>query len=164
VPAAERGVIECGEWVGPAEDMKIGFQTVFKHYYMPSTHEPATVLEMLINGDVWKKLSPDLQQIMHTAAWEATFRSQTMLNKLNADALDELRTKHGVNVHRTPDDILKKILETWDQIAKDEEAKNPFFKKVYDSQRAYASKVVPARRFVFPNYNVGADHYWPEKK
>ena len=55
VPAGERGVIECGEWVGPAEDMKIGFQSVWKHYYMPSTHEPATVLELLINADVWKR-------------------------------------------------------------------------------------------------------------
>ena len=42
VPAAQRGVIDCAEWVGPAEDMKIGFHTVWKHFYMPSTHEPAT--------------------------------------------------------------------------------------------------------------------------
>jgi TRAP-type mannitol/chloroaromatic compound transport system substrate-binding protein len=163
VPAGERGVIECGEWVGPAEDMKIGFQTVWKYYYMPSLHEPATVLELLVNGDVWKKLTPDVQQIMQTAATEATFRSQTLLNKLNAEALVELREKHNVKIERTPEDILKKTLETWDQMAKDEEAKNPFFKKVYDSQRAYASQVVPARRFVFPNYHVGANHYWPEK-
>ncbi len=132
VPAGERGVIECGEWVGPAEDMKIGFQTVWKYYYMPSTHEPATVLELLINGDVWKKLTPDLQAIIKSATWEATFRSQTISNKLNAEALKELREKHGVKIERTPEDILRKMLEAWDQIAKEEEAKNPFFKKVYD--------------------------------
>jgi TRAP-type mannitol/chloroaromatic compound transport system substrate-binding protein len=163
VPAGERGVIECGEWVGPGEDMKIGFQTVWKNYYMPSTHEPATVLELLINGDTWNKLTPDLQAIIVSSAWEATFRSQTQLNKLNAEALKELREKHGVKINRTPDDILKKILESWDQIAKEEEAKNPFFKKVYASQRAYAEQIVPARRFVFPPYSLGADHYWPEK-
>ena len=82
VPAGERGVIECGEWVGPAEDMKIGFHTVWKHFYMPSTHEPATVLELLINADVWKGLKPDLQEIIRSATWEATFRSQTITNKL----------------------------------------------------------------------------------
>ena len=164
VPAAERGAIECGEWVGPAEDIRIGFQTVWKHFYMPSVHEPATVLEMFVNADVWKKLSPELQGIMQTAAWEATTRSALILNKMNAEALKEMTEKHGVKVEKTPDDILKKILETWDQIAKEEEAKNPFFKKVYDSQRAYASQVVPARRAVYPNYNFSADHYWPEKK
>jgi TRAP-type mannitol/chloroaromatic compound transport system substrate-binding protein len=164
VPAGERGVIECGEWVGPAEDMKIGFQSVWKHYYMPSTHEPATVLELLINGETWKKLTPDLHAIIKAASWQATFHSQTISNKLNADALKELREKHGVKIERTPDDILRKTLEAWDQIAKEESDKNPFFKKVYDSQRAYASQVVPARRFVIPPYEAGANYYWPEKQ
>jgi TRAP-type mannitol/chloroaromatic compound transport system substrate-binding protein len=164
VPAAERGAIECGEWVGPAEDMKIGFHLVWRHFYMPSVHEPATVLEMFVNGDVWKKLSPDLQEIMRTAANEATLRSAQILNKENAAALKELTEKHAVKVERTPPDILKKVLETWDDIAKAEVEKNPFFKKVYDSQRAYAGQVVPARRSVYPNYDFAADHYWPMKK
>ncbi len=164
VPAGERGVIECAEFVGPAEDMKIGFQTVWKYFYMPSTHENATVLELLINAEVWGGLSPDLREIIQSAAWEATFRSQTISNKLNAEALNELQTKYGVKIERTPPDILTKILESWDQIAKEEAAKNPFFKKVYDSQRDYASKVVPARRAVYAPYNIGADYYWPEKK
>ena len=163
VPAGERGVIECAEFVGPAEDMKIGFQTVWKYFYMPSTHENATVLELLINGDVWNKLPADLREIVQSAAWEATFRSQTLSNKLNAEALIELKTKYGVKIERTPADILTKILAAWDEIAKQEEAKNPFFKKVYESQRAYASKVVPARRAVFAPYELGADYYWPEK-
>jgi len=64
----------------------------------------------------------------------------------------------------TPKDILIKVLESWDQIAKQEAAKNAFFRKVYESQRAYASKVVPARRAVYAPYDVGADYYWPEKK
>jgi TRAP-type mannitol/chloroaromatic compound transport system substrate-binding protein len=75
-----------------------------------------------------------------------------------------MTTKHGVKVHRTPDDILKKVLEAWDEIAAEESAKNPFFKKVYENQRAYAAKVVPTRRSVQPNYDIGANHYWPEKK
>lgn len=163
VPAAERGAIECGEWVGPAEDMKIGFQTVWKYFYMPSVHEPATVLEIFVNGDVWKKLPADLQVIMQSTANEATMRSAQILNKLNAEALKEMVEKHGVKVEMTPPDIQKKILMAWDEIAAVEIAKNPFFKKVYDSQRAYASQVVPARRSIYPNYDYGADHYWPRK-
>ena len=164
VPAGERGVIECAEFVGPAEDMKMGFHTVWKYAYMPSMHEPATVVELLINGDVWKKLPEDQQEIVKSAAMEATLRSQLVSNKLNADALAELKEKHGVKIERTPADILTKTLETWDQIAREEVAKNPFFKKVYDSQRSFASKVVPARRSVYAPYELGANYYWPEKK
>jgi TRAP-type mannitol/chloroaromatic compound transport system substrate-binding protein len=75
-----------------------------------------------------------------------------------------MQTKHGVTVRRTPNDILTKILESWDQIAQEEYAKNAFFKKVYDSQRAYAAKVVPARRMIAPPFDTSANHYWPEKK
>ena len=36
---------------------------------------------------------------------------------------------------------------TCDKIAAEESVKNPFFKKVLDSQPSYASIVVPAKRF-----------------
>ena len=47
-------------------------------------------------------------------------------------------------------------------MAKEESARNPFFKKVLDSQREYASKVVPAKRFYAPPYSFAANYYWPE--
>ena len=164
VPAGQRGVIDCAEWVGPVEDLRIGFQSVWKYAYMPSLHEPATVAEILINGDVWKKLPDDQKEVIKSAAMDATLRSQLVMNKLNAEAIVELREKHGVTISRTPQDILTKMLESWDQIAKEEYAKNAFFKKVYDSQRAYASRIVPARRNVYPDYDLASTYYWPEKK
>ena len=161
--AAERGVIDCAEWVGPGDDSIVGFHTVWKHFYAQSLHEPATSVEILINGDVWKALAPDLQAIIHSAAIETTLRSLSRRNRLDAAALRDM-PKHGVTVHRTPDDILKKTLESWDEIAKEEAAKNPFFKKVFDSQRNWASQVVPTRRTTTSPYNFSANHYWPEKK
>jgi TRAP-type mannitol/chloroaromatic compound transport system substrate-binding protein len=164
VPAGQRGIIECAEFVGPAEDMMIGFHTVWKYAYMPSMHEPASVAELLVNRDVWDKLSEQHREIIKSATFEATLRSQLVSNRLNAEALAELRDKHGIIISRTPDDILRKMLEAWDAIAKEEVAKNPFFAKVYESQRAFAAKVVPARRAVYAPYDIGANYYWPEGK
>jgi TRAP-type mannitol/chloroaromatic compound transport system substrate-binding protein len=56
------------------------------------------------------------------------------------------------------------MLEAWDGIAKEEAAKNPFFRKVYESQRAYAAKVVTSRLMTAPAYNTIAEHYWPDKR
>ncbi|NDA73232.1 MAG: hypothetical protein EBX69_07335, partial [Betaproteobacteria bacterium] len=42
----------------------------------------------------------------------------------------------------------------------EESAKNEFFKKVSDSQKEYASKVVPAKRAMFPPYSFAANYYW----
>ena len=164
LPAAERGLIECAEWASPVDDMKIGFHLAWKNYYMPSVHEISPILEVLFNLATWNKMPPDQQQIMKTAAWEATVMQRLQTNLWNVDAMEELKGKHGVTIHRTPDDILRKTLETWDQMVIEESAKNPFFKKVTESQRSYASKVVPLRGSVYPDYSFTRDHYWPAKK
>jgi TRAP-type mannitol/chloroaromatic compound transport system substrate-binding protein len=49
VPAAQRGVIDAAEWIGPADDMILGFHTVFKHYYLQGLHQSTDVGELLIN-------------------------------------------------------------------------------------------------------------------
>jgi TRAP-type mannitol/chloroaromatic compound transport system substrate-binding protein len=164
VPAGERGVIDCAEFVGAAEDSMIGFQTIWKNFYPQSMHEPATVVELLINGDVWKKLPPDHQAIIQSASVEATLRSIYVRNKRDAQALAEMKDKHGVTVHRTPDDVVTKVLESWDGIAAAEAGKSAFFKKTLESQRAYAAQVVPTRRTITVPYGMAADHYWPEGK
>ena len=56
---------------------------------------------------------------------------------------------------------LTEFLKAWDAIAQEEMAVNPFFKKVYESQKAYAAKVVPAKRFMFPPYSFAANYYFP---
>ncbi|TDR93233.1 TRAP transporter substrate-binding protein [Enterovirga rhinocerotis] len=163
VPSAERGVIECGEFSGIGEDTKIGFATVWKHFYAPSMHEPATVLELIIKGRVWNSLAPEHREIIRSAAMDANIRSSFTINRTNAEAMAAAKAQ-GVTVHKTPDDILIKTLEAWDVIAKKEAEVNPFFKKVYESQREYASKVVPSRRFNDVPYSIGANYYWPENK
>jgi TRAP-type mannitol/chloroaromatic compound transport system substrate-binding protein len=163
LPAAERGVIDCAEWVGGVEDLKLGFQNVWKYHYTPGMHENVTIGELLINGDIWKKLSPDLQEIVKSAATETFYRWWAKWQKQNAVAIKELAGKYGVKLLKTPDDILYAFLKTWDKIAEREAAKDAFFKKVLESKRRYAELVVPAKRFMFPPYSFAANYYWPKK-
>lgn len=163
LPAAERGVIDCAEWVTPGEDLKMGFHNIWKYYYMPGMHENVTVGELLINKDVWKSLAPDLQEMVRSASIETFLLFQAKFNQENAAALKELQDKHKVQVLRTPNDILLTFLKTWDRVAEKEAAANPFFKKVLESQRKYAALLVPARRFMYPPYEFAANYYWPEK-
>ena len=95
---------------------------------------------------------------------EAYIRWYAKWQRQNADALKEFLEKHKVNVLKTPPEILTEFLKTWDKIAAREAEKDPFFKKVLESQRQYAGVVVPAKRFLFPAYDFAANHYWPEKK
>lgn len=159
--AAQRGVIDCAEWVAGIEDLRLGLPQIYKYHYTPGMHEPSVVAELLINADVWKSLTPQQQEVIRTAVTEVYVRWWVRWQKQNADAMVEMRTKHGTQILRTPPEILTAFLKAWDEIAKEESDKNPVFKKVYDSQRAWASVVVPAKRFLSPPYSFAANHYWP---
>jgi TRAP-type mannitol/chloroaromatic compound transport system substrate-binding protein len=163
VPAAERGVIDAAEWAGPVFDKRLGLHQVFKHYYLAGMHDPIAANEILINKGTWEKLTPDLQEIIKATATEVSLRWLLRMFKDNALTLKELEEKHGVKIYATPREINLKIMEELGELAAKDAAKDPFFKKVLESQKAYASLVVPARRRLIPSYEFAADYYWPRR-
>jgi TRAP-type mannitol/chloroaromatic compound transport system substrate-binding protein len=163
VPAAQRGVIDCAEWVGGVEDLRLGLHSVFKYHYTPGMHENNSIGELGFNLDVWKSLTPAQQEAVESAVKDAFISWLTRWQKQNADAIEELIKKHNVQIRRTPPDILLASLKAWDEVAAENSAKSPTFKKVYESQREYAAKVVPAKRYMFPPYSFAANYYWPQE-
>ncbi|MFQ5830142.1 MAG: TRAP transporter substrate-binding protein, partial [Candidatus Methylomirabilia bacterium] len=163
LPALERGTIDGAEWVGGIEDLKKGFHNIVKVHLTPGMHEPVTVGDLVINKDVWNKLPPDLQAIVEAAVVETFWRWFTWWHSLSGDAYKTLVEKHGVNVYRTPKDILVKFVDGWEKLRKKDAAADPFYAKVIESQRKYAEKVVPYRRSVWPDYNFLSDYYWKDK-
>jgi TRAP-type mannitol/chloroaromatic compound transport system substrate-binding protein len=162
--AAQRGVIDCAEWVSPIEDLKLGLPQIYKYYYTPGMHETSVVAEFIVNADVWKSLPAQQQEAIRSAVTETYVRWWVKWQKQNADALEEMRTKFGTQILRTPPDVLTAFLKAWDELAAEESAKNPVFKKVYDSQREWAARVVPAKRYIAPPYSFAANHYWPQEE
>jgi TRAP-type mannitol/chloroaromatic compound transport system substrate-binding protein len=160
LPAAERGVIDAAEWVGGIEDLKLGFHNVWKHHYTPGMHEPVTIGDVTINKDVWDKLPGDLQEIIKNAAQATLFRWWVAWQKQNAMAYKEMVEKHGVTVHRTPNEILLTFLKTYDKILAKKVAEDAFTRKVVESQKAYAGLLVPYRRSAWPSYEFASDYYW----
>ena len=162
VPAAQRGVIDCAEWVGGVEDLRLGLPQVFKYHYTPGMHENNSIGELGFNLDVWKSFTPQQQEAANSAVKDTFITWITRWQKQNADAMEEMVQKHGARILRTPPDILLATLKAWDEVAKENSDKSPTFKKVYESQRAYAAKVVPAKRYMFPPYSFAANYYWPQ--
>jgi hypothetical protein len=126
----------------------------------PGMAEANNVQEMLINKAVWDKLEPANQEIIRSAVMESLLRSSFFFKRIDAEAYRVLTGKQKVQVRRTPRDILTKTLEVWDTLAEQESARNPFFKKVLESQRNYAALIVPYRVSVWPPYELAAGHYW----
>ena len=53
----------------------------------------------------------------------------------------ELQTEDGVKFYKTPDAILQKQLEVYDEVVKKKSADNPLFKEILESQIAFAKRV-----------------------
>src|SRR5918995_3986031 len=74
VPSAQRGVIDCAEWVGGVEDLRLGLPQVWKYHYTPGMHESSSIGELMINTDVWKGLSGQQQEAIRSATTETFLR------------------------------------------------------------------------------------------
>ena len=143
VPAAQRGVLDAAEWIGPADDMALGFQNVFKHYYLQGLHQSTDVAELLINKAAWNKLPADLKAIVEDAAMASMTETYTFNVYRNALAVEKLKTEHKVAIHDTPKDIFPAFIKATNVVYEREAGKNPFFKEVLESQRNFAKLVVP---------------------
>src|SRR4030095_15268090 len=143
VPAAQRGGIDTREWIGPADDLNLGLQTIWKHYYLQGLHQSTDIGEVLINKTVWNKLSPDLQEIIRTAAMASMTETYTYNVYRNAQAIVRLRNGFTVEIHDTPKDFFPEFGRATNVVLDRYSAKDAYFKQVLDSQRNFAKVVVP---------------------
>jgi len=137
----ERGVIDATEWVGPYHDLKLGLHKVAKYYYYPGWHEPGSSLEFMVNIGAYEKLSPEFKAILDTAIGKVNGWMLCEFEAKNNDALNELVTKHKVELKKFPDDVLKTLKSYADQVLDELAAADPMSKKVYDSFKSFRSKI-----------------------
>ena len=143
LPGLEKGLIDAAEWCCPKPDMTFGFHKVLKHYYMQGLHQVVVNADLYINGDVYRKLTPQQQKAIEVAANASLMKTVAYRIHENGKALKELVEKHGVIVHDTPADYFKEYgaaaLKNFEKNA----AANPFFKKVWESQKTWADVAIP---------------------
>lgn len=135
--ALQTGVIDAAEWVGPENDLAFGFQQIAKYYYYPGWHEPGPSMELIVNKTAFESLPSDLQAIV-TYATRAM--SQDMLDSYtahNSRALKELVENQGVQIRKLPDEVLARFYEISQQVYEQQSAKDPQFKKVYESYKNF---------------------------
>jgi TRAP-type mannitol/chloroaromatic compound transport system substrate-binding protein len=132
----EKGTIDAAEWVGPYDDEKLGFYKVAKHYYYPGWWEGSANLSFLVNTKEWEKL-PDLyKEAFEVAAAEANLLMLAEYDAKNPAALGRL-LKSGAVLHAFPKDVMVAALKVANDLYAEESARNPAFKKIYDSWKRF---------------------------
>lgn len=145
LPAAQRGVIDAAEWGFPSDDLAFGFHRVWKHYYLQGLHQVTVVADLMINGEFWSKLPPDIQAMLETATLATNLEHYALLLHRNGIALKELVEKHGVQLHDTPREYFTEFPKATRKVLERYASQDAFFKKVWDSQREFARLLLPYR-------------------
>jgi len=160
IPALERGVIEAFEYNNPTSDSRFGAQDVSKIYMMGSYHQAAEFFEIIFNKTKFESLPKEHQSILqHTAEAASTANFNLAMDQYSKD-LQWLIKKKGVKVYRTPQSVMDAQLKAWDKVLANL-MKDPFFKKVVDSQKAFAHRVAFYNLLNSADYKLAFDHYFP---
>ena len=137
--AMQSGAIDASEWVGPWNDLAIGFHQVGKYFYSPGFHEPNAALATGINLDVWNSLSKTHQEIIKNACQAEAHRTNAQYFYNNARALRDLKAKHGIEARNFPDKVMIALREKSQEVMLEISQKSPLAKRVYDSAMAAMS-------------------------
>jgi TRAP-type mannitol/chloroaromatic compound transport system substrate-binding protein len=160
VPALDRGLLDAAEFNNATSDRILGFPDVAKNCMLQSFHQSGEQFEVLFNKPKYDALPTELKSIIDYAvqaasadmSWKATHRySQDYI---------ELRTKDKVNFYKTPDPILRAQLAAWDKVIAKKSGENAFFKRVLDSQRAFAERVGSWNFDTNVDFRMAYNHYF----
>lgn len=162
VPALERGVIEAFEFNNPTSDRQFGAQDVSKVYMLGSYHQAAEFFEIIFNKEKFESLPKELQAILEYGVEAANTANYGLAMDRYSDDLQTLINKDGVKVYRTPESVMAAQLESWDKVLA-ELNKDPFFKKVVDSQKAWSHRVAFYDLMNSADYKLAFKHYFPNE-
>ncbi|WP_100638062.1 TRAP transporter substrate-binding protein [Marinobacter salexigens] len=135
--ALERNTIDAVEWVGPALDLRLGFQQIADYYYT-GWHEPATELQFLINKKVWEKLPADLKEIMRVAMRTASYDMLVLSQHANAEAWANIKKDYpNVQIKQFPQDIFQAMYNANKKLLKEAAESNEQAARIIKSQLDY---------------------------
>jgi TRAP-type mannitol/chloroaromatic compound transport system substrate-binding protein len=159
VPAMERGVIDGFEFNNPTSDRRFGAQDVAKNYMMGSHHQATEYFEIMFNRTKFNGLAKEQQAVLQYAAEAVSSANEWKAMDYYSKDLVELREKDKVSVLRTPKDVFDAQIKAWDGLI-DQLGKDPFMKKVMDSQKAWVKRVVYFSQFNATDYRGAYEHHF----
>lgn len=134
--ALQTGTIDAAEWVGPYDDLNLGFAEIAQNYYYPGWWEAGPTLEVQINKAEWDGLPEHYQNVIQAAAYKANVVMMARYDKQNAESLTPLE-EAGVTIRPYPEDILvaaqAEAAALYEELAGGDEN----FARVYESWEAF---------------------------
>jgi TRAP-type mannitol/chloroaromatic compound transport system substrate-binding protein len=159
VSAMDRGLLDAAEFNNATSDRVLGFPDVSKICMLQSYHQNAEQFEIMFNKTKYDAMPEKMKAIIANAVDAASAdMSWKAIDRYSKDYI-EMQTKDKVRFYKTPDSILQKQLDVYDEVVAKKSAENPLFKEIVESQLAFAKRAtqweqdtVVSRRMVYNHY------------
>jgi TRAP-type mannitol/chloroaromatic compound transport system substrate-binding protein len=160
VSAMDRGLLDAAEFNNASSDRALGFADVSKVCMLQSYHQNAEQFEIMFNKTKYDAL-PEKMRAIIAVATEAAGQEMSWkaIDRYSKD-YEEMQTKDKVKFYKTPDSILQKQLEIYDQVVEKKSAENPLFKEIVESQLAFAKRVTQWEQDTVVNRRMAYNHYF----
>jgi TRAP-type mannitol/chloroaromatic compound transport system substrate-binding protein len=160
VSAMDRGLLDAAEFNNATSDRILGFADVSKVCMLQSYHQNAEQFEIMFNKTKYDALPEKMRAIIANAVEAASAdMSWKAIDRYSKDYI-ELQTKDNVKFYKTPDAILKRQLEIYDDVAQKKAAENPMFKEIAESQLAFAKRATQWEQDTVVGRRMAFDHYF----
>jgi TRAP-type mannitol/chloroaromatic compound transport system substrate-binding protein len=160
VAAMDRGLLDAAEFNNASSDRALGFADVSKICMLQSYHQNAEQLEISFNKTKFSALPGKMKAIIENGVEAASQDMQWKAIDRNSQDYITLQTQDKVRFFKTPDAILKRQLELYDEIAKKYVDSNPLFKEIITSQLDFAKRALRWEQDYITNRRMAFDHYF----
>jgi len=159
VSAMDRGLLDAAEFNNASSDRVLGFPDVSKVCMLQSFHQNAEQFEILFNKTKYDAL-PEKMRAIISVATEAAGQEMSWkaIDRYSKD-YEEMQTKDKVKFYKTPDSLLQKQLEVYDQVV-EKKSSDPLFKEIVESQMAFAKRVTQWEQDTVVNRRMAYNHYF----
>ncbi|MDG2090253.1 MAG: TRAP transporter substrate-binding protein [Gammaproteobacteria bacterium] len=137
----QTGVIDATEFVGPQNDLALGFYDVADYYYFPGWHEAGSLQEFMLNKEIFEALPVDLQTIIRTAATAVSSTMADQFRVQNSYAFATLVEEHGVDVRQFPDDLTAELYNVSQEVINELGQSSEIAQRILASYRAFEAQI-----------------------
>jgi TRAP-type mannitol/chloroaromatic compound transport system substrate-binding protein len=163
VPAMDRGLLDAAEFNNASSDRILGFPDVSKVCMLQSYHQNAEQFEIIFNKDKFDALPQQMKAMIEYAVEAASAdMSWKAIDRYSKDYV-EMQTKDKVRFYKTPDSVLQRQLDIFDQVESKKSGENPMFKEIAESQRQFASRAVKWYLDTQVGARMAYNHYFEKR-
>jgi TRAP-type mannitol/chloroaromatic compound transport system substrate-binding protein len=105
--ALQSGAVDAAEFIGPVNDLPMGFHQVAKYSYGPGIQEPGGTVQLMVNKSKFMELPADIQEIIKAACHAGHEDMKVEYDLRSGETMEVLRLEHGVNFRRLSRDTLE---------------------------------------------------------